>query len=61
MDDFLFKKGMKWGKPDQNKLVEFMKDAFNKRLKTMDHNYTRAIMRGVLQQFSVNVIGQKNN
>ncbi|MDA9847162.1 glycosyltransferase [Flavobacteriaceae bacterium] len=60
-DDFLFQKGMKWGKPDQNKLIEFMKDAFNKRLKTMNHNHTRDLMTGVLQQFNVNVIGQKNN
>jgi glycosyltransferase involved in cell wall biosynthesis len=60
-DDFLFQKGMKWGKPDQNKLIEFMKDAYNKRLKIMNHNHTRDLMRGVLQQFKVNVIGQKNN
>jgi len=60
-DDFLFQKGMKWGKPNQNKLIEFMKDSFNKRLKTMNHNHTRDLMRGVLKQFDVNVISQKNN
>ena len=45
-DDFLFKKGMLWGKPSQEKLIEFMKDAFNKKLNRMDHNYTRKIVNG---------------
>lgn len=42
-DDFLFKKGMLWGNPDPNQLLEFMRDAFDKRLKYMDHTHTKNI------------------
>lgn len=45
-DDFLFKKGMLWGKPDENKLMEFMKDAFEKKLSYMDHSHTRETVDG---------------
>ena len=45
-DDFLFQKGMKWGNPDQNKLIEFMKDAFDKKLNYMNHSHTRTIVDG---------------
>lgn len=42
-DDFLFKKGMLWGNPDPNQLLEFMRDAFNKRMKYMNHTHTKNI------------------
>jgi len=53
-DDFLFKKGMLWGKPDQNKLMEFMKDSFEKKIKFMDHTYTKNLIndKTILEQFS---------
>ena len=45
-DDFLFKKGMVWGKPNQEKLIEFMKDAFEKKINFMEHSHTREITNG---------------
>ena len=42
-DDFLYKKGMVWGKPDFNQLMEFMKDAYDKKLRYMDHSYTKFV------------------
>ena len=45
-DDFLFKKGMVWGKPNQEKLMEFMKDAFEKKINFMEHSHTREITNG---------------
>ena len=57
-DDFLFKKGMVWGKPNFDQLLEFMEDAYNKRLTHMDHSYTKNIMsrENILKEFSVNVV-----
>jgi hypothetical protein len=43
-DDFLFKKGMLWGDPDYNQLLEFMKDAYDKRLRFMDHSHTKSVV-----------------
>jgi len=62
-DDFLYKAGMEWGKPDVNQLMKFMEDAYNKKLRYMDHPKTRALTckENVLQEFVVNVIGNKNN
>jgi len=40
-DDFLFKKGMLWGEPDFNQLVEFMKDAYENKKTKMNHDHTR--------------------
>ena len=62
-DDFLFKKGMQWGKPCMEQLSEFMEDAYNKKLRYMDHPKTRALTskENVLQEFIVNVIRYKDN
>jgi glycosyltransferase involved in cell wall biosynthesis len=62
-DDFLFKKGMIWGKPNPNQLLEFMRDAYYKNLHYMNHEYTRKLVgkENVLQEFVLNVIGTKNN
>ena len=46
-DDFLFKKDMLWGDHDSDYLVEYMKDAFEKRLTWMDHSHTRELVRNV--------------
>ena len=43
-DDFLFKKGMLWGDPDYNQLLEFMQDAYDKKLRFMDHSHTKSIV-----------------
>jgi len=58
-DDFLFKKGMVWGKPNFDQLLEFMEDAYNKRLTHMDHVYTKNLMsrENILKEFGVNVDG----
>ena len=63
MDDFLFKKGMLWGKPDKNQLLEFMRDAYTKRIRSMDHEYTKTLVSGknVLHEFVFNIIGSENN
>jgi glycosyltransferase involved in cell wall biosynthesis len=62
-DDFLFKKGMHWGKPDTNKLLEFMRDAFNKKLRYMDHTHTKNIVgkESVLHEFITNIVGREND
>jgi len=58
-DDFLFKKGMVWGKPNFDQLLEFMRDAASKKLRFMDHEHTKILVGkdGVLKEFLVNVIG----
>lgn len=58
-DDYLFKKGMLWGNPDATQLSQFMRDAFDKRLKYMDHTYTKNITskESVLNEFFFNNIG----
>jgi glycosyltransferase involved in cell wall biosynthesis len=57
-DDFLFKKGMLWGNPNSDQLLEFMRDAFDKRLKYMDHSHTKKITSkgSVLNEFLFNDI-----
>ena len=62
-DDFLYKAGMEWGKPNVDQLIKFMEDAYNKKLRYMDHPKTRMLTckENVLQEFVVNVIGNKNN
>jgi glycosyltransferase involved in cell wall biosynthesis len=43
-DDFLFKKGMVWGDPDFNQLMEFMKDAYDNRLVRVNHKHTKDLV-----------------
>jgi glycosyltransferase involved in cell wall biosynthesis len=62
-DDFLFKKGMQWGKPNKEQLLEFMRDAYNKRLRYMEHSHTKTMVGqySVSQQFINDVIGKEND
>jgi glycosyltransferase involved in cell wall biosynthesis len=62
-DDFLFKKGMTWGKPNFDQLLEFMRHAYDNRVRHMDHEHTKKLVgkENVLQEFILNVIGPKNN
>ena len=62
-DDFLYKAGMQWGKPNMEQLMEFMEDAYNKKIRYMDHSKTRMLTskENVLQEFVVNVIVKNNN
>lgn len=52
-DDFLFKKGMTWGKPRFDQLCEFMRHAYEYRVTRMDHPTTRELVgeRNVVEQF----------
>lgn len=40
-DDFLFQKGMVWGKPDFDQLMTHMKHAYDNKVFTQDHTWTR--------------------
>jgi glycosyltransferase involved in cell wall biosynthesis len=62
-DDFLFKKGMTWGKPNPNQLLEFMRDAYDKKLRYMNHEHTKKLVgkENILQEFILNVIGTEDN
>jgi len=52
-DDFLFKKGMLWGRPNFEQLKEFMLDAHTKRVRKVDHSFTRRRVskEEILEQF----------
>ena len=45
-DDFLFQKGMTWGKPNFDQLLEYMRDAYTRRVRYMDHSHTKEIVDG---------------
>lgn len=62
-DDFLFKKGMVWGKPNPNQLLEFMRDAYDKKLRFMNHEHTKKLVgkENILEEFLLNVISRENN
>ena len=54
---------MQWGKPNVDQLMEFMVDAYNKKIRYMDHTKTRMLTckNNVLQEFVVNVISHEDN
>jgi glycosyltransferase involved in cell wall biosynthesis len=62
-DDFLFKKGMVWGNPNFDQLLEFMRHAYENRVRYMDHKHTKSLVgrENVLEEFILNVIGSKND
>lgn len=63
-DDFLFKKGMRWGNPNADQLLEYMRDAFDKKVKYMDHSHTRKLTgkENILKEFLVNdILSEKGN
>ena len=62
-DDFLFKKGMVWGEPNFDQLLEFMRHAYDNRVRHMDHEHTKNLVgrKNVLEEFILNVIGSKND
>lgn len=62
-DDFLFKKGMVWGKPSLEQLMNYMADAYNNQVRYMNHEYTKKLVgsENILQEFIVNVIGSEND
>jgi glycosyltransferase involved in cell wall biosynthesis len=62
-DDFLFKKGMSWGDPNFDQLLEFMKHAYDNRIRYMDHKHTKTLVgkENILHEFILNVISGKND
>lgn len=62
-DDFLFKKGMVWGNPNFDQLLEFMRHAYDNRVREMDHEHTKKLVgrENVLKEFILNVIGSEND
>ena len=62
-DDFLFKKGMVWGNPNFDQLLEFMRHAYDTRVRVMEHEHTKNIVgrKNVLEEFILNVIGGEND
>jgi|TARA_R110000822_G_scaffold153356_1_gene292801 glycosyltransferase involved in cell wall biosynthesis len=62
-DDFLFKKGMVWGDPNFDQLLEFMRHAYDNRIREMDHRHTKNLVgrENILEEFILNVIGSKND
>ena len=49
VDDFLYTKDMVWGNPNFEKLKEFMKDAYEKKMTYMSHIHTKNLMNNVLK------------
>jgi len=43
-DDFLYKSDMVWGCPDYNQLKQFMTECYTKKLRIMNHEYTRYVV-----------------
>ena len=62
-DDFLFKEGMEWGKPNEKQLREFMEDAYTNKIRYMEHPRTHMLTckENVLQEFVANVIGKESD
>lgn len=62
-DDFLFKKGAIWGKPNFDQLLEFMRHAYDNRVRHMDHEHTKNLVgrKNVLEEFILNVIGTEDD
>jgi len=62
-DDFLFKKGMVWGDPNFDQLLEYMRHAYENRVRVMDHEHTKKLVgrENVLKEFILNVIGGEND
>jgi glycosyltransferase involved in cell wall biosynthesis len=62
-DDFLFKKGMVWGKPNFDQLLEYMRHAYDNRVRHMDHLHTKNLVgrENVLEEFILNIVGSEND
>jgi glycosyltransferase involved in cell wall biosynthesis len=46
-DDFLFTRDLEWGFPSHSDLMAHLKDCFEKRVTTWDHEHTRTLMRSL--------------
>lgn len=54
VNDFLYTADLEWGEPKFEQLMEFMKDAYEKDLKYMNHSYTKNLIssENVKNQFT---------
>jgi len=43
-DYYFFKKDMIWGDPNSEQLLSFMRDAYDKKLRHMNHDYTKQLL-----------------
>lgn len=50
-DDFLFSAKMEWGQPKIESLMKHMKECYDRKLKTWDHEFTRQVLRAVPDVF----------
>ena len=52
-DDFLFKKGMMWGKPDVSQLEKYMTECWSSKSRKADHSFTRSVVsrENILKEF----------
>ncbi len=53
VDDFLYTKDMEWGDPKIDQLSEFMKNAYDKKLSYMNHDYTRNLLDDVKNKIKI--------
>jgi len=62
-DDFLFKRGMKWGKPNFDQLLEFMKHVYENDIRTFNHGFTREMVgkSNILREFALNVTSKEDD
>lgn len=62
-DDFLFKKGMQWGKPNFDQLLEFMRSAYINDVRYMEHEHTKKITskQEILREFSLYITGDESD
>jgi len=62
-DDFLFKKGMQWGDPNFDQLLEFMRHAYSNDVRYMDHVYTKQLTGRdtILREFGFDPSGDVND
>lgn len=50
-DDFLFKKDMEWGHPSYEKLKQFMRECYEKRITYWNHEHTHNTVSVKLEEF----------
>jgi glycosyltransferase involved in cell wall biosynthesis len=53
-DDFLYQRGMVWGNPSFQHLMEYMKTCYQEKIVSMDHSYTRQLMTCVDEEMVKN-------
>ena len=54
---------MKWGNPNFDQLLEFMKHAYENDIRGMDHTFTRELISkaSILEEFALHISSDKSN